>query len=236
MRKLDPRAREALFLGYAERSKAYKLWDGDLQKIVISRDVVFDAFSSGVCGNVGDANTLDTDEDVVSLDIESDNNPSDNAPSSETVESESGEGSNSEPSDEELHESIDNTSPNTETPPSSSDDSSESSELPTSQVHSQEQHRPEPRRSGRVRNPVSQWWRAMYSAGIVGIVQCSTWNMHCTIVQYCCGGRYALLEHWWIRKGRALARRTNSTCCSAVTRPYTNTEAHSYTCMSTVTV
>ena len=58
---------------------------------MISRDVVFDEFSSGVCGNVGVGNTLDTDEDFVSLDIESDNNPSDNAPSSETVESESGE-------------------------------------------------------------------------------------------------------------------------------------------------
>ena len=163
VRKLDARAREALFLGYAESSKAYKLWDGELRKVVISHDVVFDEFSSGVCGNVGDANTLDTDEDVVSLDIESDNNTSDNAPSSETLESESGESSNSEPSDEELHESPDTTSPNTETPPSLSDDSSESGELPTSQVHSQEQPRPEPRRSGRVRNPVSQWWRAMYA-------------------------------------------------------------------------
>ena len=36
-------------------------------------------------------NILDTDEDIVSLDIESDNNTSDNTPSSETLESESGE-------------------------------------------------------------------------------------------------------------------------------------------------
>ena len=157
VRKLDPRAREALFLGYAESSKAYKLRDGELQKVVISRDVVFDEFSSGVCGNIGVGNTLDTDEDVVSLDIESDNNTSDNAPSSETLESESGKSSNSEASDEELHESPDTTTPNTETAPSLSDDSSESGELPTNQVHSQEQPRPEPRRSGRVRNPVSHW-------------------------------------------------------------------------------
>ena len=31
-----------MFLGYAEGSKAYKLWDGGLQKFVISRDVTFD--------------------------------------------------------------------------------------------------------------------------------------------------------------------------------------------------
>ena len=174
VRKLDPRAREALFLGYVESSRAYKLWDGELQKVVISRDVVFDEFSSGVCGNVGDANTLDTDEDIVSLDIENDNNTSDNSPSSETPESESGESSNSEPSDEELHESPDSTSPKTETPPSPSDDSSESGELPTNQVHSQQQPRPEPRRSGLVRNPVSEWWKAMYSAGITSHAHVAT--------------------------------------------------------------
>ena len=72
----------------AESSKAYKLWDGELRKVVISRDVVFDEFSSGMCGNVGVGNILDTDEDLVSLDIESKNNPSVNAPSSETLESE----------------------------------------------------------------------------------------------------------------------------------------------------
>ena len=125
VRKLDPRAQEAVFLGYAESSKVYKLWDGELRKIVISRDVVFDEFSSGVCGNIGVGNILDTDEDLVSLDIEDDNNTSDDAPSNEKLESESGESSNSEPSDEELHESPDSTCPNTETPPSPSDDSSE---------------------------------------------------------------------------------------------------------------
>ena len=166
VKKLDPRARDALFLGYAESSKAYKLWDGELQKIVISRDVVFDEFGSGVCGNIGVGNILDTDVDLVSLDIESDNNPSGNAPSSETLESESEESNNSESADEEYHESPDSTSPNAETPPSPSDNSSESGKLPLNQVHSQEQPRSEPRRSGRVRNPVSQWWRAMYSAGI----------------------------------------------------------------------
>ena len=141
---------------------------------MISRDVVLDEFSWCVCGNIGVGNTLDTDEDLVSLDMESDNNPSGNAPSSETLESESEGSSNSEPSDEELHESPDSTSPNSEKPPSPSDDSSESGGLPLNQVHSQQHPRPEPHRSGRVRNPVSQWWRAMYSAGITSHANVAT--------------------------------------------------------------
>ena len=74
------------------------------------------------------------------------------------------------------------------------------------------------------------------SACTVGNVEYAAWNMHCTIVQYCKGGRYAWLGHWWIRNGRALARRTDSTCCIAVTRAYTSRKAHRYTCMFTVIV
>ena len=69
VKKLDTRAREAMFLGYAEVSKAYKLWDSELQKVVISRDVTFDESKNGACGNVGDGSVLVTDEDFVSLDI-----------------------------------------------------------------------------------------------------------------------------------------------------------------------
>ena len=42
LRKLDRRAREAMFVGYAQGSKAYKLWDGELNKVIVSRDVKFD--------------------------------------------------------------------------------------------------------------------------------------------------------------------------------------------------
>ena len=51
-----------MFLGYKEGSKAYKLWDAELQKVVISRDLTFDESTNGVCGNVGDGIALDTDE------------------------------------------------------------------------------------------------------------------------------------------------------------------------------
>ncbi len=40
--KLDPKAKECVFVGYSEGSKAYRLWNPASQKIVISRNVIFD--------------------------------------------------------------------------------------------------------------------------------------------------------------------------------------------------
>ena len=42
MKKLDQRARQAVMIGYAEQSKAYKLWDPKLKKVIVSRDVTFE--------------------------------------------------------------------------------------------------------------------------------------------------------------------------------------------------
>ncbi len=42
VKKLDARAREAMLIGYSLASKAYKLWDVELKKVVISRSVTFD--------------------------------------------------------------------------------------------------------------------------------------------------------------------------------------------------
>jgi len=42
VKKLDPRARDATFVGYSLQSKGYKVWDSQLQKFVISRDVYFE--------------------------------------------------------------------------------------------------------------------------------------------------------------------------------------------------
>ncbi len=39
VKKLDSRAREAIFVGYASSSKAYKLCDEDLRRMVVSRSV-----------------------------------------------------------------------------------------------------------------------------------------------------------------------------------------------------
>ena len=42
VKKLDERAREAVMIGYADSSKAYKLWDTEMNKVIVSRDVTFD--------------------------------------------------------------------------------------------------------------------------------------------------------------------------------------------------
>jgi len=44
-RKLEPRARKTVFLGFKRWVKGYKLWDSENWKIVLSRDVTFDESS-----------------------------------------------------------------------------------------------------------------------------------------------------------------------------------------------
>ena len=43
--KLEPRARKAIFVGYVDGVKGYKLWCLSLLKFVVSRDVTFDESS-----------------------------------------------------------------------------------------------------------------------------------------------------------------------------------------------
>ncbi|KAG6590544.1 putative integrase [Phytophthora cinnamomi] len=43
--KWDPKAREGIFMGYEERSKAYQVYDIEAGQVVISRDVTFDESS-----------------------------------------------------------------------------------------------------------------------------------------------------------------------------------------------
>ena len=40
--KLHAKSRQCIFLGYHKGVKGFKLWDPKLNKVVISRDVVFD--------------------------------------------------------------------------------------------------------------------------------------------------------------------------------------------------
>ena len=41
-KKLDPKARETIFLGYSSNVKGYRLWDPQTKKVFFSRDVIFD--------------------------------------------------------------------------------------------------------------------------------------------------------------------------------------------------
>ena len=45
--KWDPKSRVGVFVGYEEVSKAYRVYDIDAQRVVISRDVTFDESSLG---------------------------------------------------------------------------------------------------------------------------------------------------------------------------------------------
>ena len=42
MRMLDDRSRPGVFLGYADGAKAYRVYDLVAQRVLVSRDVVFD--------------------------------------------------------------------------------------------------------------------------------------------------------------------------------------------------
>ncbi len=65
LQKLDSRARPAIMIGYAKQSKGYKLWDTELQKAVISRDVQFD---EQPCQKSVDYSTLTSDSGYDVLD------------------------------------------------------------------------------------------------------------------------------------------------------------------------
>ena len=40
-KKLDPKSRKCIFMGYSQETKAYRLYDREAKKIVVSCDVVF---------------------------------------------------------------------------------------------------------------------------------------------------------------------------------------------------
>ena len=46
IKELDVRSREGIFVGYSTQSKGYKIWDLELSKIIVSRDVTFEEIRS----------------------------------------------------------------------------------------------------------------------------------------------------------------------------------------------
>ena len=59
VKKLDPRGRPSIFVGYAETSKAYRVLHAETRKMDVSR---YFAFDEGVAGHFeGESNKSDTD-------------------------------------------------------------------------------------------------------------------------------------------------------------------------------
>jgi len=40
-RKLDPRSRECIFVGYSNKTKGYRLWDPDVDDIIQTKHIEF---------------------------------------------------------------------------------------------------------------------------------------------------------------------------------------------------
>ena len=55
--KLDPKGKVAIFVGYCTERKGYRLYDESKQKVVVSRDVIFDESSLGLIKSFNDINT-----------------------------------------------------------------------------------------------------------------------------------------------------------------------------------
>ena len=67
--KWDPKAREGLFMGYEEVSKAYRIYDIEADQVVISRDVTFDESTFGFSPALPQEAVDDTALDFDSMNI-----------------------------------------------------------------------------------------------------------------------------------------------------------------------
>lgn len=67
-RKLDPKAKKYILVGYGEETKGYRLYDPTRGKIIFSRDIVF---KESQCNGEGDVTELEV-EQYVQLDFLSD--------------------------------------------------------------------------------------------------------------------------------------------------------------------
>ena len=160
VKKLDGRAREAVMIGYAEQSKAYKLWDPKLEKVIVSRDVTFNESESPDLSNFRPSRskvlTVSPEEyqDVVSLEptttdnISADKSLDENIGSS--TEKDTPESTNGGAITEETVES----QPSQEAHPDNPEEESATQE-----------EAPGLRRSTRVSKKPTAWWRSYVSVG-----------------------------------------------------------------------
>ena len=154
---LDHRAREAMFLGYAQGSKAYKFWDGELSKVILSRDVKFDESNCGTHDAPTNLNDfIHDDNEVVMLgdDNEDEQNEADHVAEVENEESDV--------------EALDDTEGNDDTQTLSGDDDADD---PISNTKNENNLSTSPtpavRRSSPVRKPPGSWWRKNFAAAFL---------------------------------------------------------------------
>ena len=148
--KLDPRAREALMIGYARGIRGYKLWDIADQKVVVSRDVKFDED-----GNNALTDTAKPPENDVESDSLVDNGSS--SPSSEDGDSSDHPDDVPEVVDSAPDVVIDDPD-DVDYVPDSTDTAAE--DMPPELEVTLQQIPVEPRRSTRQKRAPGHWWSA----------------------------------------------------------------------------
>ena len=151
--KLDLRAREAMFFGYWQCSKAYKLWDGELNKIVVSRDVKFDESTCGMHEIPALENdSINSDIDVVLLGGDNEN---------EAVTSKVGD---HESEEDEVSDKVTRNNDTHEKSDDDEDDVSPPVETPNATTSTPT---PALRRSSRISRPPRSWWRSNFAAALL---------------------------------------------------------------------
>ena len=164
VRKLDSRANEAVMIGYADECKAYKLWDPKLERVIVSRDVVFAENEMPRIHVTQDSVSVFEileGEDAVSLDHHSHEEDSESQPGekgSKLLRLNAAQENDSEIVDtfvnQENSQNISHVAPE-------SDSTTEDSQRVQSATESPKL----PRRSTRTRNPPGDWWRSYISLG-----------------------------------------------------------------------
>ena len=164
LQKLDARGREAIFVGYAEQSKAYKLLDKETHDVIISRDVIFDEFATSLFPPMPREtmkffldNENGDDDEIVSLDLDSpDNGRSQNledphGKGNEATENRM-ENENMGSSEPEIENDDENEMINADNTGNENETIEETVEDSTSGIV--------PRRSSRIRRAPGNWWRS----------------------------------------------------------------------------
>jgi len=156
VQKLDARGRPAIFVGYADTSKAYRVIDAETRKMIVSRDVTFDEKHRGKFEDDPEnskPDTMDID-DMIKIDPPTEEDAISTATPENATEKSAEIDENSET------EGFQNPRNPRESPPSQPDDvepdlNGESSSEERNDTRSQVT------RSGRISKPPGSWWSAL---------------------------------------------------------------------------